>query len=85
MADEVWARLEVAQGGSRLLLGGDWTLRNASRAAASLPARDGLAPGPVEVDTSAVGAMDTSGAFLLSQWLRRRQPRAPRAGRARGA
>jgi phospholipid/cholesterol/gamma-HCH transport system permease protein len=70
MADEVWARLEIGQGATRLLLGGDWTLRNAGAAAAALPARDGQEPGPVVVDTSAVGAMDTTGAFLLSQWLR---------------
>jgi len=70
MAGEVWARLEGAGAQARLVLGGDWTLRHARQAEACLPARAGVTPGPLAVDTSAVGAMDTAGAFLLAQWLR---------------
>ena len=70
MADEAWARLEGTGAQARLVLGGDWTLRHARQAEACLPARAGVAPGPLAVDTSAVGAMDTAGAFLLAQWLR---------------
>ena len=70
MAGEVWARLEGTGTQARLVLGGDWTLRHARQAEACLPARAGVAPGALAVDTSAVGAMDTAGAFLLAQWLR---------------
>ena len=74
-AQAVWAKTEFDGSAMRVALGGRWTLANAAILEAAVQKLDTKGAALLQIDLSAVDAIDTCGAWILHRQLRRWQER----------